>query len=160
MPDRTCFVGRNTLIGSHTTIGEGASVVASVVGQHCRIGARATVCNSYLFDGAVVGAGCTVDRSILGAGAHVKDGSRVPRGCLIGEGVVLGPDAVLQPFERLSARRSAEEVAAAAEDDDSDIEEVESSEYGPQMRSGFCSIVLLQTRTQSRKMDWARTLTR
>ncbi|KJA27539.1 hypothetical protein HYPSUDRAFT_198273 [Hypholoma sublateritium FD-334 SS-4] len=125
---RTSIVGRNTLIGSHTTIGEGASVVASVVGQHCRIGAGATVRNSYLFEGAVVGAGCTVDRSILGAGAHVKDGSRVPRGCLIGEGVVLGPDAMLQPFERLSARRSVEEVAAAAEDDDSDIEEVESSQ--------------------------------
>lgn len=63
----------------------------------------------------------------------VKDGSHVPLGCLIAEGVVIGPDAMLDPYERLSAKRS--EIIGVGgnedgdnEDDDSDIEEVEASE--------------------------------
>jgi translation initiation factor eIF-2B subunit epsilon len=65
----------------------------------------------------------------------VKDGSHVPLGCLIAEGVVIGPDAMLVPYERLSAKRN--EIIGAGgdvdgadddDDDDSDIEEVEASE--------------------------------
>ena len=63
----------------------------------------------------------------------VKDGSHVPLGCLIAEGVVVGPDAMLNPYERLSVKQN-EIVGAGSgdddgvDDDDSDIEEVEASE--------------------------------
>ena len=76
-----------------------------------------------------------VERSIIGAGVLIKDGSHVPLGCLIAEGVVIGPDAILDPYERLSVKRN--EIIGAAgygdgvddnDDDDSDIEEVEASE--------------------------------
>lgn len=127
--DRTCTVGKNTLIGASTTVAENVTIVASVIGQNCRIGAGSTVRNSYLFEGAVIGEGCTVERSIIGADVQIKDRTHVARGCLIGDGVVVGPDAVLQSFERLSKRRSADDVAADEDDDDSDIEEVEASAY-------------------------------
>ncbi|KAF8201653.1 nucleotide-diphospho-sugar transferase [Pholiota molesta] len=125
---RTCTVGKNTLIGASTTVAENVTIVASVIGQNCRIGAGSTVRNSYLFEGAVIGKGCTVERSIIGADVQIKDRTHVARGCLIGEGVVVGPDAVLQPFERLSKKRTADDVTADEDDDDSDIEEVEASD--------------------------------
>ena len=75
-----------------------------------------------------------MERSIISAGVVVKDGSHVPLGCLIAEGVVIGPDAMLDPYERLSVKRN-ESIGAGGngdgiddnDDDDSDIEEVEAS---------------------------------
>ena len=63
----------------------------------------------------------------------VKDGSHVPLGCLIAEGVVIGPEAILDPYERLSVKRNKITSVGSGDDDgvdddDSDIEEVEASE--------------------------------
>ncbi|KAF9567546.1 nucleotide-diphospho-sugar transferase [Agrocybe pediades] len=124
---RTCNIGTNTLIGSSTKVSENVTVNASVIGQRCTIGAGSTVTSSYIFDSAVIGANCTVERSIIGAGVVIKDGSHIPRGCLIADDVVIGPNAVLQPFERLSAPRDDADVEVE-EDGDSDIEEVESNQ--------------------------------
>ena len=105
-----------------------------MVGQNCTIGAGSIIKNSYIFENTIIGARCVVEKSIIGAGVMVKDGSHVPLGCLIAEGVVIGPDAMLDPYERLSVKRN--EVIGAGrgdkdkvddDDDDSDIEEVEAS---------------------------------
>jgi translation initiation factor eIF-2B subunit epsilon len=101
-----------------------------VIGQNCTIGAGSIIKNSYIFENTIIGARCVVERSIIGEGVVVKDGSHVPLGCLIAEGVVIGPDATLVPYERLSAKRNEIIVADGDDndDDDSDIEEVEASE--------------------------------
>ncbi|KAF8969966.1 nucleotide-diphospho-sugar transferase [Flammula alnicola] len=125
---RTCNVGKNTLIGSSTTVSDNVTITASVIGQNCRIGAGSTINNSYIFENAVVGEGCSIERSIIGAGVQIKDRSRIPKGCLIADGVVVGPDATLRPFERLSVRRDEADIEADADDDDSDIEEVEANQ--------------------------------
>lgn len=105
-----------------------------MIGQNCNIGAGTIIKNSYIFENTIIGARCVVERSIIGAGVVVKDGSHVPLGCLIAEGVVIGPDAMLDPYERLSVKRN--EIIGAGgfgdgiddnDDDDSDIEEVEAS---------------------------------
>ncbi|KIM49219.1 hypothetical protein M413DRAFT_438384 [Hebeloma cylindrosporum] len=111
---RTCNIGTNTLIGSSTKVSENVSITA--------------ISDSYIFEGAVVGEHCVIERSIVGAGVQVKDGSRVPKGCLIADGVIIGPDASLQPFERLSVSRDEEDVESDDEDEDSDIEEVEANQ--------------------------------
>ena len=134
---RTCNIGTSTLIGSSTQVAENVQIIASVIGQNCTIGAGSIIRNSYIFENTIIGARCVVERSIVGAGVMVKDGSRVPLGCLIGEGVIIGPDATLEPYERLSVERheivgveSGDEdgVDDDHDDDDSDIEEVEASE--------------------------------
>jgi len=58
----------------------------------------------------------------------VKEGSTVPKGCLIGDRVVIGPDANLQAFERLSMKKVAAQDGDEDEEDNSDVEEVEASE--------------------------------
>ncbi|KAH9484230.1 putative translation initiation factor eIF-2B subunit epsilon [Psilocybe cubensis] len=125
---RTCNIGTNTLIGSSTTVSDNASVIASVIGQNCSIGAGSTIRNSYIFENAVIGENCHVEQSIIGAGVQIKDGSRVPKGCLIADGVIVGPNATLQPFERLSTKRDENDSNADDDSDDSDVEEVEASQ--------------------------------
>ncbi|KAG2367497.1 nucleotide-diphospho-sugar transferase [Suillus spraguei] len=116
---RTCKIGNNTLIGSKSQIADNAQVTASVLGQRCIVGAGSVVRNSYLFDGAVIGPNCVVEHSIIGSGVHIKERTRVERGCLIADGVVVGPQATLAPFSRLSKRR---------QDSDEDDEEFEDAE--------------------------------
>jgi translation initiation factor eIF-2B subunit epsilon len=116
---RTCKIGNNTLIGSKSQIADNAQVTASVLGQRCIVGAGSIVRNSYLFDGAVVGPNCVVEHSIIGSGVHIKELTRVERGCLIADGVVVGPRAKVAPFSRLSKRR---------QDSDEEDEEFEDAE--------------------------------
>ena len=104
-----------------------------MIGQNCTIGAGSIIKNSYIFENTIIGARCTVERSIIGAGVMVKDDSHVPLGCLIAEGVVIGPEAILDPYERLSVKRNKITSVGSGDDDgvdddDSDIEEVEASE--------------------------------
>ncbi|PPQ70755.1 hypothetical protein CVT25_000076 [Psilocybe cyanescens] len=125
---RTCNIGTNTLIGSSTTVSDNASVIASVVGEKCTIGAGSIIRNSYLFENVAIGANCHVEQSIIGAGVQIKEGSRIPKGCLIADGVIIGPNATLEPFERLSVKRNKADIEADEDGDDSDVEEVEASQ--------------------------------
>lgn len=93
--------------------------MASVLGQRCIVGAGSVVRNSYLFDGAVVGPNCVVEHSIIGSGVQIKERTRVERGCLIADGVVVGPQATLKPFSRLSKRRQ------DSDDEDEEFEDAE-----------------------------------
>ncbi len=79
-----------------------------MIGRSCIIGAGSIITDSYIFDGASIGPECTVEKSIIGEGVTIKDRSRIVRGCLLGDEVVVGPGAVLPPFERLSKKRNPE----------------------------------------------------
>lgn len=76
-------------------------------------------------------AGCVVEGSILGRGVKVLKGSRIERGCLVADGVVVGPDARLRRLARVSAKRGS--VKRPVEDDDeeedSELEDVEAGEH-------------------------------
>lgn len=101
-----------------------------MIGQRCIIGAGTVVRNAYIFDDSVIGPGCFIEQSIIGAGVNVKERSRIEKGCLVGDGVIVGPQAVLVPFERLSKRREQNKdgkYGTDGEDEDSDVEEVEAS---------------------------------
>ena len=126
---------------------ENVSITASVIGQRCTIGAGSKISDSYIFEGAVIGEHCIIERSIIGAGVQVKDGSRVPKGCLLADGVIIGPDASLQPFERLSVSRDEVDVETDHEDEDSDIEEVEASKFLllPVLNEGLLTRIIYST---------------
>ncbi|KAI0665130.1 nucleotide-diphospho-sugar transferase [Cubamyces menziesii] len=130
---RTCKIGNNTLIGAHTTIEAGASVHSSVIGQRCTIGPGAVLRDAYIFDDTHVGAGCVVEGSIVGARVRLGDRCRIPRGCLIADGVVIGEEAKLRRFERVSRTREAlraenGEDADDEDEEDSDLDEVEANQ--------------------------------
>ncbi|KAG6878693.1 hypothetical protein C0993_011508 [Termitomyces sp. T159_Od127] len=116
------------MIGASTQINENAEIVASVIGCNCSIGTGTIIRDSYIFDGSTIGSDCVIERSIIGAGVTIKDNSVVHRGSLVGDGVIVGPSALLRPFERLSRKRDSTD---SSEDEDSDLEDVEASQDSP-----------------------------
>ncbi|KAI1794494.1 nucleotide-diphospho-sugar transferase [Ganoderma leucocontextum] len=128
---RTCKIGNNTLIGSHTIISANASVHSSVIGQRCTIGPGAVLRDAYIFDDTHIGTGAVVEGSIIGARVRLGDGARVPRGCLVADGVVIGANAKLRKFERVSKKREARLPSEGNgsdgddEESDSELEEIE-----------------------------------
>ena len=130
--NRTSKIGNNTLIGPSTHVSEDVQILSSVIGRDCTIGPGSIIVDSYLFDGVTIGPECVIEKCIIGEGATVKDRSHLPKGCLIGDHVVVGPEAHLEPFDRLSKRRSHAEEDGEDEDDEySDLEEVEASTFLP-----------------------------
>lgn len=117
------------MIGPSTQIKENTRIAASVIGRDCIIGSGTIIRDSYIFDGTVIGSNCLVERSIIGANVTIKDGTRVLKGCLLGEGVTIGPSATLKPFARLSKKREEtdEPPSDEEEEEDSDLEDIETS---------------------------------
>ncbi|KAJ3561900.1 hypothetical protein NP233_g9905 [Leucocoprinus birnbaumii] len=125
---RTCKIGANTLIGPSSTISENAQVTSSVIGQNCIIGAGTIIDNAYIFDNTIIGSNCKIQRSIVGSGCSIKENTQITKGSLIGDGVTIGPDVALSPFERLSAKRPSLKHTPTtddSEDEDSDLEGIE-----------------------------------
>ncbi|KAI0693273.1 nucleotide-diphospho-sugar transferase [Cytidiella melzeri] len=122
-PSGTCKINANTLIGSHTTVAPGAIITTSVIGQRCTIGTNVVLWNAYIFDDTTIGAGSVVSQCIVGSGVQVGEGSTIERGSLVGDGVVLGKNARLGPFERVSRRKKDMERGATEGDEDEDSED-------------------------------------
>lgn len=74
----------------------------AVVSSRAVVEDGATVERSVLLDGAVVRAGATVSDSILAPGATVGERSRVSGEAILGAGVVVPPDTILEPGVKLS----------------------------------------------------------
>ncbi|KAF9521193.1 hypothetical protein BS47DRAFT_1378549 [Hydnum rufescens UP504] len=100
---RTCTIGSHTQIGRRTTIDDDAFLDHSVIGEDCSIGRGTKIQNTYIWASVTIGAGCIVEDSIIANGVKIGRNSRISRGCLIGEGTVLGENANLAPFSRVAA---------------------------------------------------------
>ncbi|PCH38105.1 nucleotide-diphospho-sugar transferase [Wolfiporia cocos MD-104 SS10] len=122
---RTCKVGSNTLIGAHSSIADNASVSSSVIGQRCTIGPGAVLSGAYVFDDTHIGANVHVEASIIGARVRIGEGSTIRAGCLIADGVVLGKNARLEKFARVSQKRAELAASDADEEDEEEWEAVE-----------------------------------
>ncbi|KAG7452606.1 nucleotide-diphospho-sugar transferase [Guyanagaster necrorhizus] len=146
---RTSTVGNNTLMGCRTQILEDVQIKSSVIGRDCIIGAGSIIADSYIFDGTSIGPECVVEQSIIGEGVIIKHNSRIVRGCLLGDEVIVGPGAVLQPFERLSKKRDPEEVDENEEEEDSDLEEIEASQSSISAQLGKDSNAIVWPRNAS-----------
>ncbi|KAH7877550.1 nucleotide-diphospho-sugar transferase [Lentinula edodes] len=128
---RTSTVGNKCLIGSSTRVSDNAQIISSVVGRDCFIGAGAIIDNSYIFSGTRIGPGCVIERSIIGSNVDIKENTRIDRGSLVGDGVIIGPNAHLKAFGRLSKKRETKTTGDESDADeyaDSEEEEVESAQ--------------------------------
>lgn len=137
---RTCTVGTNTLIGSHSQIFDNAVITSSVIGRRCKIHPRAKITNSYIFDDTTIEADCIITNSIVGSMVHVKEGTVVEKGCSIADEVIVGPKGVLKQFERVSKRIEKPSAASGAddEDEDSELEDVDEGQPFVAQRLSRC----------------------
>ncbi|KAJ1989790.1 translation initiation factor eIF-2B epsilon subunit, GEF [Dimargaris cristalligena] len=129
---RTSNLERNVVIGRGSSVGDHSIISNSVIGRDCQIGDHVTIQGAYLLDGTTVAAHCTVERSILGHQTTVHSHSQIGKGCIVGDGVVVGPRIRVPDHTRLTTKAAA---AAAADSDwnDSDAEDntvVDSSRWG------------------------------
>ncbi|EJD05818.1 nucleotide-diphospho-sugar transferase [Fomitiporia mediterranea MF3/22] len=119
---RTSHIGPLTLLGPGTSIASDARVVRSVLGENCFLEQGSSVTDSILWDDVRVEQGAIVEDSVLGKGVTVLRGSRIDRGCLISDGVVVGPEARLKKLTRVSQK------LGTTQDTEEDREELESVE--------------------------------
>lgn len=81
-----------------------------------------------------IGPNCVLESCIVGAGVQVGEGSSIARGSLVADGVKLGPNSVLRPFDRVSRKRQRSDLTMTEDesdegDDDSELEEAEQSTH-------------------------------
>lgn len=126
---RTSVVGPLTMLGPDTSITSDAHVAGSVLGARCTVGQGAVVTDSILWDDVKVEAGAIIQGSVLGRGVTVLRGSKIERGSLVADGVIVGPNAKLKKFSRVSRRRGVGEEADDEGEDDEELEEIESGMF-------------------------------
>jgi mannose-1-phosphate guanylyltransferase len=84
------------VIGGRCSVAPGARVGSLVVlGDGVRVGAGAELERAVVLQGAEVGEGCVLRDCIVAAGARVGPRTRVTGGAVLGEGVTIGADVVL-----------------------------------------------------------------
>lgn len=83
-----------------------------------------------------------IERSIVGAGVQIKERSWVERGCLIADKVTIGPEARLEPFQKLL--RKCQDDEEDDEDEDEDIDEIEHPDNQRLMRIGMPYFLVVQ----------------
>ncbi|RAL64685.1 hypothetical protein DID88_001717 [Monilinia fructigena] len=83
---RTCKIGKRTVLGAGTSVGDGSTIINSTVGRGCRIGKNVTIQNAYIWDDVVIGDGSFVDRSIIANNVLVGQKCKVTGGSLLSFG--------------------------------------------------------------------------
>jgi mannose-1-phosphate guanylyltransferase len=89
-------VGAGTRIGEHAIVGG-----RTVLGREVTIGEGAYVESSVVLDGAIVGPHASVRGSIVGPGVRIGERCSIDGGVMLGQGVSLGRDNVLQAGARI-----------------------------------------------------------
>lgn len=84
--------GKDRYIDPEAEIEEGAEIgEGCIIGAHCRVQRGAKLNGAILFEHVSVSSGATIDNSIICSRVIVENNARIPRGCVIGEGSVIGP---------------------------------------------------------------------
>lgn len=102
---RSCVVGRRTVIGQGTRIGEKSTVTNTVLGRGCSIGKNVVLDGAYIWDGAVVGDGTRVHQAVIADGVVVGKNCRVEPGALLAYGVKVADGVVVSQGRRLATSR-------------------------------------------------------
>lgn len=84
---RTCKVGKRTVLGKDTSIGDGSTVSNSIIGRRCQIGKNVTIKDAYIWNDVVIGDGSKIDRAIIASEAVVGRNCKIQPGALLSYGV-------------------------------------------------------------------------
>ena len=103
--DRDAIAGRvipPAVIERDVQIASSAHVGSLVVlGQGVTIGANTTVERAVVWGGTDIGEGCTLRDCIVAAGCHVGDGTQILGGSVLGEGVTVGAENIIDRGARI-----------------------------------------------------------
>lgn len=84
------------MVGDGTSLGSGATISDSVIGRNCHIGNDVVLERAYIWDNVIIEQGCKVTQSILADGVSLKRNTVLSKGCVLCDGVTIGPDVELE----------------------------------------------------------------
>eukprot|EP00871_Galdieria_phlegrea_P005254 jgi/Galph1/572/GphlegSOOS_G5320.1 len=87
---RSSMVGRCTVLGKDTRIGDYSVVEHSVIGDHVEIGKHCRVINSIIWSHTQLDSEVIVKDAVIGNHVVLKDSCSIPRGCVLGPFVIIG----------------------------------------------------------------------
>jgi translation initiation factor eIF-2B subunit epsilon len=80
---------KQSVIGSHATVGDGAVITNSIIGRNCKISPGAIIQDSILWNDITVNRGVKINRSIVAAN------NIIPTNCQINGGVIIPPNSII-----------------------------------------------------------------
>jgi translation initiation factor eIF-2B subunit epsilon len=99
---RSCKLGKRTIVGRATSIGDGTIISNSIIGRRCQIGKDVIIENAYIWDDVVIEDGAHVKKSIIASEAVIKKGAIVEDGALISFSVRIGENTTVKAAERIT----------------------------------------------------------
>lgn len=112
---RTCKIGKKTVLGKETSIGEGSTISNSIIGRYCVIGKNVKIENSYIWDNAVIGDNTEVQHAIIANEAFIGKNCFVKNGSLISFGVQISDNTVVKEGSRITrAKRDRRDSSGAS----------------------------------------------
>lgn len=112
---RTCKIGKKTVLGAKTSIGDGSTVINSTIGRGCQIGKNVTIQNAYIWDDVVVGDGSFVNNAIIANNVEVGRKCKISEGSLLSFGVKIADGKEITKGSRIT-------IAQKVKDDYDDSE--------------------------------------
>ncbi|KAF1985380.1 hypothetical protein K402DRAFT_413249 [Aulographum hederae CBS 113979] len=99
---RSCTVGRKTVIGKDTSVGDGSVITNSIIGRRCQIGKNVTIDGAYIWEDTVIGDGSTVTQAIVAAEAQIGKRCTIEPGALLSYGVRVSEGMTIRRNTRLT----------------------------------------------------------
>jgi translation initiation factor eIF-2B subunit epsilon len=99
---RSCHIGRVTVLGKGTSVGEGTVIENSIIGRDCIIGRNVRIEGAYIWNNANIGDGCVVKGAIVADEAAIGKKCVVEPGALISFGVRIADSTSVQGKSRIT----------------------------------------------------------
>ena len=99
-PSLSSKIGHSVVIGSGTTVEDGATIINSVIGSNCVIGKNAVIENSIIWDRVNIGENAHMDHCLVASDVTINDGISIQFGCIISFNCQVSID--LPPCRRLT----------------------------------------------------------
>jgi translation initiation factor eIF-2B subunit epsilon len=127
---RTCKVGKKTVLGKGTSVGDGSVISNSIIGRGCQIGKDVTIKDAYIWDDVVIGDGSKVDRAIIANKAVLGKKVTVQPGALISYEVHISDNTEIRQNLRVTCSKRKQDDGEIEEEVPSDASIVGASGTG------------------------------
>jgi translation initiation factor eIF-2B subunit epsilon len=124
-------LGRRTVIGQGTSIGDKTTVKNTVLGRNCKIGKNVTLEGAYIWDNVVIGDGTTVRQAIIADGVVLGNKCAVEPGSLLSFGVKIADSVTVSEGRRITKAPREEDGESPAYDSEIVGADGEGYEYVP-----------------------------
>lgn len=99
---RSSTIGRKSLLGKATSVGEHSTITNSIIGRRCVIGDRVKIDGAYIWDDAHIGDETVIETAIIANEAYIGKNCKVEAGALISYGVKVSDGMTIAGNHRLS----------------------------------------------------------